>query len=617
MATKNELSPTNTPEKRSFNVHPGIIRHLIKEQAGTLVKAVAELVMNSVDAGAKQVDLAFHRDGSFTVKDNGRGFGGRDEIEKFFETFGTPHEDGDAQFGRFRIGRGQIMAFADTTWRSGHFIMDVRFLDDCAPLGYTLIETDIEFEGCQIEGVITDRSALDELIYSGLLSKGQDEWHYSGHDTFVQAIKYIKVPLLLAGKQLNTPPPLCAWTEEDEFGYYLFDGSSELKVYNQGVYALAIKRREFSVGGIFVSKIPIKLNMARNSWLYGCPALENMKKVGRKAFQASIRQSAQMSERDLGALIFKVARQAHTIDQAEAEVLCDTRFILELSGKRISPREFLSHTRFSLYDGQSSLIAERAVAEGRFAIMVPRMFDLADLECNDDSAFDFLFQLSDLFDEFLTGEWEHSFTPFEELKKSYAGSTAVVADADLSAKQLAALCALRHVSAHIARLTGDPAKRLRKISAGRSDCFNGWTNGFDYICINVKSLHDETSFYHANHIPGLVSLAFHEFCHQGASSLDEHEHGIDFYKRFHDAVRSQEFGGIVLACHLKYMKLLLKSDIDISYGDRLTALDMRRILAKSDVIKVKVEKQRLRQCKLAVSELRPGDADEFDVEVLF
>lgn len=600
-------SATNTSEQRSFNVHPGIIRHLIKEQAGTLVKAVAELVMNSVDAGATQVDLDFHSDGRFTVMDNGRGFGGRDEIEKFFETFGTPHEEGDAKFGRFRIGRGQIMAFADTTWRSGRFVMDVRFLDDSAPLGYTLTEAGDELAGCQIEGVITDGSALRELQSSGLLSKSHKDGHYSGHDTFVQATKYITVPLFLAGKQLNTPPASCVWTEEDEFGYYLFDGSSELKVYNQGIFALATKRREFGVGGVFVSKIPIKLNMARNSWLYGCPALENMRAVGKKAFRASIRQSAQMSDRDLGALVFKIARQAHTIDQAEAEVLCDARFILDLSGKRISPREFLSNTRFSLYDGKSSLIAERAVAEGRFAMIVPRMFDLADLECNEDSAYDFLCQVSSLFDEFVSGRWDRRFTTFESLKKSYAGSTEVVADADLSPCQLAALRALRYVATKLHQLTKDPAVRTRKISAGRSDCANGWTNGFDYICINVKAL--QYSYYPGTDIPGLVTLALHEYCHQGASSQDEHEHGIEFYKRFHDAARSHVFGSIVRECHLKYMKLLLKSEIDIGYRDRLTALDMRRLIAKSDVVKARLEKERLRRCRLASSDPQSADDD--------
>lgn len=609
MESQDNALPINAvTEQRTFNVHPGIIRHLIKEQAGTLVKAVGELVMNSVDAGATRIDLHFRSDGTFTVKDNGKGFRSRDEIERFFETFGTPHIEGDAQFGRFRIGRGQIMAFADTTWRSGQFIMDVRFLDDSAPLGYTLAETDIEHAGCQIDGVITEKSALDELHSSGLLSENQGDWHYSGHDSFVQSTKYITIPIYLSGKQLNTPPATCTWSEEDEFGYYSFDSSSELKIYNQGIYALATKRREFGVGGTFVSKFPIKLNMARNSWLYGCPALENMRKVGKKAFRISIRQSAQMSDRDLGALVFKVAREHHSIDREEAEILCDMRFILDLSGKRVSPREFLSNSRFSLYDGKSSLIAERAVSEGRFSMIVPRMFDLAELECNEDAAYDFLCVICRLFDEFITESWDRRFTKFEKLKKSYAGTTKFVPDADLSPKQLAALRALRHIASDIARLTRDPSSRTRKISACQSDCVNGWTNGFDFICINVTALDDAFT-----NIPGLVSLAVHEFCHQGASSLDEHEHGIEFYKRFHDVTRGASFGRILRECHLKYMKILLKSEIDISPRDRLTALDMRRLIPKSDIAKTQQIRARKKKWALVMSHPTTSsrDSDEW------
>ncbi|WP_256587823.1 ATP-binding protein [Pseudomonas sp. Irchel 3E13] len=599
---------TRATEQRNFNVHPGIIRHLIKEQAGTLVKAVTELVMNSVDAGSTQIDLHFRSDGTFTVKDDGKGFRSRDEIEKFFETFGTPHTEGDAQFGRFRIGRGQIMAFAHTTWRSGQFIMDVRFLDDGAPLGYTLVETDIEHAGCLIEGVITDESALKELQSSGLLSEKHDDWHYSGHDSFVQSTQYITIPIYLAGKQLNTPPDSCTWSQEDEFGYYLFDSSSELKIYNQGIYALSTKRREFGVGGTFVSKGPIKLNMARNSWLYGCPYLENMRAVGKKAFRTSIRQSAQMSDRDLGALVFKIARQHHSIEPAEAEILCDMRFILDLAGKRVSPREFLSNSRFSLYDGRSSLIAERAVTEGRFAIMVPRMFDLAELECNEDAAYDFLCVICRLFDVFITENWDRRFIKFEKIKKSYAGTTKSVLDADLSPRQLAALRALRYVATDISRLTNDPSSRVRKISAGHSDFANGWTNGFDFIWINVTALDDAFT-----NITGLVSLAVHEFCHQGASSLDEHEHGLEFYKRFHDATRDTLFGRVVRECHLKYMKILLKSEIDISRRDRLTALDMRRLIAKSDIAKAQEEMARKKKWLLLKNQptTGSGDSDEW------
>ncbi|ELN4740345.1 ATP-binding protein [Pseudomonas aeruginosa] len=581
-------------EQRSFNVHPGIIRHLIKEQAGTLVKAVAELVMNSVDAGATRIDLDFRSDGTFTVKDNGCGFGNREQIEKFFETFGTPHTKGDAKFGRFRIGRGQIMAFADTTWRSGNFKMEACFLSDNAPLGYALTETDIDFAGCQIDGVITEPSVLRELRYSCLVrTQPGDFWKYMGEDSFAHAVQYVDIPIFLGGEQINAPLSTIPWTFEDESGYYLLDNSSGLKVYNQGVFVKTAPRREFYAGGVFVSKRPIKLNMARNEWLWHeCPVMWNLKKVCTKAFKDEVRKSGQMSDRDVGALVYRVAKDSESIQEDEAELLFDKRFIMDLSGKRLSPREFLSKPRFSVYDGVSSLIAERASAEGGFAILLPRMFNLADIELTDKVAVDFMHTVAALFKKFMHRNWWIRFVPFETIKESYSGITKSIPDDELQPQQRAALKAIRSVGRALARLTKDEAPRTRKIFAGQSDCADGWTNGFDYIGIDIKALKSACDFAG---ISALVSLTLHEFCHQNASSLDEHEHGVEFYKRFHDASSTETFASIIQLCHLRYMKIILKEGIDISGVDRITALDMRRLLRKSDIIKKQDARARRRR----------------------
>lgn len=571
-------------EKRAFNVHPGIIRHLIKEQAGTLEKAVAELVMNSVDAGATRIDLNFRRDGTFTVQDNGRGFGGRDEIERFFETFGTPHVEGDAHFGRFRIGRGQIMAFADTNWRSGHFMMSVRLLSNAAPLGYTLTETAESVDGCQIEGEITEENVLSDLLYSGLVRVQKDDewWHQYGGE-FVKAVQFVTVPIYLNGVLINTSPACCTWSFEDDFGYYLFDSTASLKVYNQGIFVNSEPRRTFCVGGIFVSKQPIKLNMARNAWLkYACPVIQNLEKVSVKFFRAAIRESSRMNDKDLGALIYRVVRGNLAIDDVEAEILFDKRFILDLSGRHLSPREFMAKSHISLYDGVSSLIAERAESEGKIGILVPRMFALADLEQTEDLAVEFMHAICDLFGKLMGVRWNIRFVSFKTIKASYSGITKQVPDADLDPKQLAAIRALRFVASDICRLTRDNRKQTRKIIAGESDTANGWTNGFDYIAINTKSLSD--AFWSSQGgVTSLVTLAVHEYCHQGASSSDEHEHGIEFYKRYHDATRDSSFESIVRNCHRKYMHLLLKSETNISYEDRLLVLAMRRFIGKSDI----------------------------------
>lgn len=39
--------------------------------------------------------------------------------------FGAPHEEGDATYGKFRIGRGQVFNYAITTWTSNNYQLKV------------------------------------------------------------------------------------------------------------------------------------------------------------------------------------------------------------------------------------------------------------------------------------------------------------------------------------------------------------------------------------------------------------------------------------------------------------------------------------------------------------
>ncbi len=89
-------------ERRSFRMDPALLWSVIKSQAGTLAKALLELVMNSIDAGASQVSITLTGT-RLKVEDDGRGFQSRTEVTSWFETFGTPHKEGDARWGKFRM----------------------------------------------------------------------------------------------------------------------------------------------------------------------------------------------------------------------------------------------------------------------------------------------------------------------------------------------------------------------------------------------------------------------------------------------------------------------------------------------------------------------------------
>jgi len=114
-----------------FELDPQIIHHIIYSQAGSIGKALIELLMNSVDASATVIHLTVTRDG-FSCSDDGNGFVSKEDVVRYFGRFGTPHQEGDATYGRFRLGRGQIMAHARTVWQSNNWEMSV----DTRSMGY-------------------------------------------------------------------------------------------------------------------------------------------------------------------------------------------------------------------------------------------------------------------------------------------------------------------------------------------------------------------------------------------------------------------------------------------------------------------------------------------------
>ncbi|MGP5109592.1 ATP-binding protein [Pseudomonas helleri] len=147
-----------------FELDPQIIHHIIYSQAGSIGKAIIELLMNSVDARASSVHLSLTRSG-FTCSDDGQGFANRDDVVRYFGRFGTPHDEGDATYGRFRLGRGQIMAHATTVWRSNAWRMTV----DTPAMGYHYDLDDLQdaSPGCSISGdwyeVLSDAELMSAI----------------------------------------------------------------------------------------------------------------------------------------------------------------------------------------------------------------------------------------------------------------------------------------------------------------------------------------------------------------------------------------------------------------------------------------------------------------------
>lgn len=252
-------------ETRTLKVDPHLIFDVISKQSGTLSKAAMEGVMNSIDAGATQCNIELSSD-DLTISDDGKGFVGREEIERFFETFGTPHVKGDAVLGKFRIGRGQIMSWGHNKWRSGAFYMDVDLKK--RGLDYTLRETPDDIQkGCSILVNFYDR--LSPGDFDATLREIKD------------LVAYSPIPVTLNGVLASKNRSSIKWDHEDDKCLIAFRSAGQVKLYNLGMYV-----RDYSAsqhGGspaIVVSKEQVEVNFARTDVLVNqCEVWRHVRKV--------------------------------------------------------------------------------------------------------------------------------------------------------------------------------------------------------------------------------------------------------------------------------------------------------------------------------------------------
>jgi len=236
--------------RHPFELDPEIIHHIIYSQAGSVAKALIELIMNSVDAGAGAVILEITPEG-FTCRDDGHGFASHDDVKRYFGRFGTPHREGDATYGRFRLGRGQIMAHARTVWRSQRWQMEV----DTRVMGYEyeLTESGEIQEGCAISGDWYEPMSTQERM--------------SCMQEIRDLVRYTPVSVSLNGNVITRKPELEKWDAEDDAAWYRLREDGAVSIYNQGVLVRHDPGHNWGVGGLIVSKKAIALNVSRTEIL--------------------------------------------------------------------------------------------------------------------------------------------------------------------------------------------------------------------------------------------------------------------------------------------------------------------------------------------------------------
>lgn len=524
-----------------FELDPQIIHHIIYSQAGSIGKAIIELIMNSVDAKASYTKLNISREG-FTCSDDGSGFVSKEDVIRYFGRFGTPHEEGDATYGRFRLGRGQIMAHASTIWKSNFWKMKV----DTQKTGYSydLEEISEQIQGCSIEG------KWYEIL--------TDEEYMSTIQEIRDLIRYTPISVTLNGSLISRDPRKEEWDFEDDFAYYRVKEDRPVSIYNQGVLVRHDPAHIWGIGGLIVSKKALGLNVSRTEILRKtCTVWKHIEKQFKKLAEEAL---AELGEhRKTEARREKYAKALLSCDPKIKDIFCKEEVITILPGKRhISMDDFLRKVHYT-YKGKFTIVekgndipkGESIASQGIAIVVHPQTLDrfncyniLDFQEClkriigyvvdlkNKDNNFYYINEKILKVPEILY---------FKTLSDAFIYRTKIVSEKSLDKESRRAWTALKWCLQQYAgaclgerrydngRLSYD-AKHMH-ILLGDSNLADAWTDRESYIAfhINIVRKLKSNALKTASKI---FTLLDHEISHEGDSIEEGHDDA--FYQRYHD-----------------------------------------------------------------------------------
>lgn len=495
-------------EQRAFAIDPALLYSVIQSQAGTLEKALLEGVMNSVDAGSTKVVVTLD-EAHFAIRDNGRGFRSREEIVKWFETFGTPHEDGDATFGRFRMGRGQMMAFASTVWQSGAFQMTVDIRE--SGLGYGLTPLSPPSKGCSVVG----------HLYQILTEARRQETE----EAFRRLVAYCPIPVELNGKVVSIRPEKAKWGFEDDVCWLQLDPDArELLVYNQGVLVKSMPGWRFGSGGVAVSRRPLKVNFARNDILeYECPQWELVRAAIERGVMARLSSHKQLSDDQRGFLARRVMGNRDGLDHHGLTA----KIFTDVQGKHVALSDVLAAKAIAVESASRPQLSRAMHDSGAALVLSRKSLDRLGATSLDDLV------------ERLSRVPDVSRASLEQLDiDKLPFRTAGPKDRELPRdalhpKEMAALRALDEANTFVGTWLQSRgwADRVRELRVGVRAGAVAWTDGSQYIYAHRKYLRqlerglDGACYW--------IMTLIHEYCHDTDDS-ESHDHGEVFKAKYHD-----------------------------------------------------------------------------------
>ena len=544
---------------KAFTVSSSIIKHLIQSQAGTVSKSILELVSNSIDAGATQVRVDISPDmEKLTISDDGSGFQSENQIVQLFGTFGFDHNTDEElarnrSFGRFGLGRGQVLNFGRCTWTSNQFVIGVDLNNNATQDIFYDLKSHPQslHKGCKVE--------ID--LYQSL-----SLWEFNNlTSTLLSQLKYVSTPILVNGKLATKNLSKVSWTAREDgilFKKASGDSTGGLKIFNQGVYVSTVAHSKLGVSGDLSTTEPLLLNMARNEVLYSqCPVWAKVKRV--VAPYSAAKKKKAMTYHDANFILSSwLSGDLSTSDVRDQELF------LNILGRRnrLHYVHNFADKRITMADSDDSQVGENVHRDKQAFVVSPKQ--VGDMGYHDVEEFieavnNRLAETRNRYSKELIA------VPFNELADNYSGDYRVLSEDKLSAVARLRLKALSSINGELVHTINlalghrwNEGLDVRKLHVGVSDA-TAWTDSRSYICIDYEYF-TRACENGSIGIQRLIGVLIHEYCHDIHSDTD-HVHGVEFYNRFHDVILSEFYKPSVLVNSLlrNLIKLRKKAGLAI------------------------------------------------------
>lgn len=520
-----------TTSTHRFTAHDALLLSVMREQAGTLAKAVQEGVMNSIDAGARRIEITA-TSSRLEIRDDGNGFASEDAILQCFAIFGLPQDEQERMsktYGHFRMGRGQLFHYGRNVWWTNTYSMLVDL--DTRGLDYDL-RSGVEppKPGCHIQIELYERH---QMLPSELAALEREITH---------AVRYAPAEIVLNDRVVSRNPADEQWDLVTDDAWVRLRESGTLDIYNQGVFVESKGADQFGTAGIVVSKTRLKVNFARNMVMAGeCPAWKRIRSKIKDATEMRIRTRKERltpAQRDMVAR--RIAAGDFVEDAAEMHLVTDVARI-DWTVKRLISHCRKHHIVQMLVAPSSDRRADILQQEARAFVIHPTTLERFACE----GVGDFLALLR------RCGLWPRD-VPL--LRVGSFDEASLMVDTEYRLVPLDNVTPLERATLdHIQRehrwyllRQGYSEEGIpeRQLLLGESPHVDAWTDGASFVAIERKVLQ------RLDTIEGWVALSLllaSQYCSE-IDTAGSYEHGPEFYTRFHTMASARCPGFAAHAC---------------------------------------------------------------------